>query len=78
MQLVERVIEVQIITGSNIGSHVFIPRIVFSINDGRCSFTIKQRQFPIKPCYAMTVNRNQRQPLKIIGVFLKEQVFTHG
>jgi len=77
-QLAERVIEAQIITGSFISNHVFIPRIVFPINDTKCPFTIKRRQFPIRLCYAMTINKSQGQSLKVVGVFLKEQVFTHG
>ncbi|XP_034918726.1 uncharacterized protein [Populus alba] len=35
-QLAERIIEAQIITGSNIGDRVFIPRIVFPVNDKKC------------------------------------------
>jgi ATP-dependent exoDNAse (exonuclease V) alpha subunit len=77
-QLSARVIEAQIITGSNIGNRVFIPRIIFPINEGRCPFTIKRRQFPLRLCYAMTINKSQGQSLKTVGVFLKEQVFTHG
>lgn len=77
-QLAEKVIEARIITGSNVGSHVFIPRITFPVNDGRCAYTIKRRQFPIRPCYAMTINKSQGQSLKVVGVFLQEQVFTHG
>jgi len=77
-QLAERVIKAQIITGSFIGNHVFIPRNVFPINDTKCPFTIKRRQFPIRLCYAMTINKSQGQSLKVVRVFLKEQVFTHG
>jgi len=77
-QLAERIIEARIITGSNIGDRVFIPRIVFPVNDKKCPFTIKRRQFPVRPCYAMTINKSQGQSLKIVGVFLKEQVFNHG
>jgi len=77
-QLAERVIEAQIIIGSFIGNRVFIPRIVFPINDAKCPFTIKRRQFPIRPCYVMTINKSQGQSLKVVWVFLKDQVFTHG
>uniref|UniRef100_A0A6N2NFB7 ATP-dependent DNA helicase n=1 Tax=Salix viminalis TaxID=40686 RepID=A0A6N2NFB7_SALVM len=56
-QLSSKVIQAQIITGSNIGNQVFIPRIIFPINEIRCPFTIKRRQFPLKPCYAMTINK---------------------
>ncbi|KAG5235502.1 ATP-dependent DNA helicase [Salix suchowensis] len=74
-QLADKVIEAQIITGSSVGSHVFIPRITFPVNDERCSYTIRRRQFPIRPCY---INKSQGQSLKVVGVFLQEQVFTHG
>ena len=37
MQLAEKVIEARMITGSNVGSHVFIPRITFPVNDERCA-----------------------------------------
>ena len=77
-QLSSKVIQAQIITGSNIGNQVFIPRIIFPINEIICPFTIKRRQFPLKLCYAMTINKSQGQSLKIVGVFLKDQVFTHG
>uniref|UniRef100_A0A6N2MB69 ATP-dependent DNA helicase n=1 Tax=Salix viminalis TaxID=40686 RepID=A0A6N2MB69_SALVM len=77
-QLSSKVIQAQIITGSNIGNQVFIPRIIFPINEIRCPFTIKRRQFPLKPCYAMTINKSQGQSLKIVGIFLQDQVFTHG
>jgi len=77
-QLAERVIEAQIITGSFIDNQVCIPRILFPINDTKCSFTIKRKQFPMRPCYVMTINKSQGQSLKIVGVFLKKQVLTHG
>ena len=57
---------------------MFIPRIVFPINDGKYSFTIKQRQFHMKPCYAMTINKSKEHSLKVVRVFSKEQVFIHG
>lgn len=36
------------------------------------------RQFPIRPCYGMIINKIQGQSLKVIGFFLKEQAFNHG
>jgi hypothetical protein len=77
-QLSTRVIEARIITGSNIGNRVFIPRIIFLINEGRCPFMIKRCQFPLRLCQAKTINKGQGQSLKTVRVFLKKQVFTHG
>jgi len=50
----------------------------FQLMIKKCPFTIKRRQFPIRPCYAMTIKKSQGQSLKIVGVFLKEQGFSHG
>ena len=34
--------------------------------------------FPVKLCFAMTINKSQGQSFKTIGVDLQDQVFTHG
>jgi len=57
-QLAETVIGAQIITGSKIGNNVFIPRIIFPVNDGKCAYIIKRRQFFVRPCYAMIINKS--------------------
>lgn len=72
----EKDIKAHIITRLNIESRVFIPRM-FLINEGKCSFMIKQRQIPLRSGYIMTINKSQRKSLKMDGVFLKEQVFTY-
>ena len=41
-------------------------------------FTLCRRQFPIKVCYSMTINKSQGQTLSDVGIYLKKQVFTHG
>ncbi|KAL0403994.1 UNVERIFIED_CONTAM: hypothetical protein Sradi_2040200 [Sesamum radiatum] len=33
---------------------------------------------PVKPCFAMTVNKAQGQTLDFVGVYLREPVFSHG
>ncbi|CAI0383892.1 unnamed protein product [Linum tenue] len=39
---------------------------------------IPSRQFPVRLCYAMTINKSQGQTLTRVGVFLPKPVFSHG
>ena len=77
-QLADWVIEAKIITGTNIGSKVFIPRIILSPIESKWPFILKRRQFPISVLFAMTINKSQGQSLNRVGLFLPQPVFTHG
>uniref|UniRef100_A0A0D3AV46 ATP-dependent DNA helicase n=1 Tax=Brassica oleracea var. oleracea TaxID=109376 RepID=A0A0D3AV46_BRAOL len=74
----ERVLKADIITGSHGGHEVLIPRIVLMHNDTKLPFTLRRRQFPIRLCYAMTINKSQGQSLKEILLYLPKPVFAHG
>ncbi|XP_062103142.1 uncharacterized protein LOC133814163 [Humulus lupulus] len=67
-----------IISGTNIGENVTIPRIIMSPNESRWPFKLNRRQLPLAPCFAMTINKSQGQSLKHVGLYLPKQVFTHG
>ncbi|GJR43766.1 DNA helicase [Tanacetum coccineum] len=77
-QLLPKVIEARIITGTRINQKVFLPRILLTVNDPRRPFIFRRKQFPVKVCYAMTINKAQGQSLKKIGIYLAEPVFGHG
>jgi ATP-dependent DNA helicase PIF1 len=67
-----------ILTGSKIGEKVFIPRIALNTTDVKWPFMLQRRQFPVRICYAMTINKSQGQTLSRVGLYLKKPVFTHG
>ncbi|PWA48875.1 hypothetical protein CTI12_AA487090 [Artemisia annua] len=57
------VIEAEIITGSNIGDTVLIPRMTFTITMERWPFKMKCTQFPIKICQAEIIAGEKIQEL---------------
>ena len=74
----DKVIEVEIATGVNKGNRVLLPRITLAPSDTELPFTLKRCQFPIRPCFAMSTNKAQGQTMDFVGVYLPEDVFTHG
>ncbi|XP_055910686.1 uncharacterized protein LOC129945050 [Eupeodes corollae] len=75
-KLLKNIIQVQIFTGPAVGKYALIPRIPMIPTD--LPFQFKRVQFPIKPCFCMTINKAQGQSFKYIGVDLRENVFSHG
>jgi ATP-dependent DNA helicase PIF1 len=79
VKLMQHIIDVEIATGLDKGRHVFIPRLNITPSDmERMPFTLRRRQFPLRPAFAMTINKAQGQTLQIVGVYLPKPVFCHG
>eukprot|EP00102_Acyrthosiphon_pisum_P013772 XP_008183482.1 PREDICTED: ATP-dependent DNA helicase pif1-like [Acyrthosiphon pisum] len=74
--LQNNVIEATIITGCAQVESTFIPRI--PLLSSNYPFEFKRLQFPINVFFAMTINKSQRQSLKIAGIDLSDDCFTHG
>jgi ATP-dependent DNA helicase PIF1 len=57
---------------------LLLPRITVTSDSKVFPFVLRRRQFPIRPAFAMTINKAQGQSLKRVGVFLPKPVFSHG
>jgi ATP-dependent DNA helicase PIF1 len=60
------------------GTVILIPRITIIPSDSNNTISFKRKQFPVKPCYAMTINRSQGQDFSKVGLHLIQPCFTHG
>ncbi|CAN1242007.1 ATP-dependent DNA helicase PIF1 [Linum perenne] len=67
-----------IVGGSYEGTIAIIPRIVLDVTDQNWPFTLRRRQYPLRLCYAMTINKSQGQTLDTVGLYLPTPVFSHG
>ena len=55
-----------------------IPRIIMLSSDDTLPFVLRRRQFPVRLCFAMTINKSQSQTYGRVGLFLKDACFSHG
>ncbi|KAG8636500.1 hypothetical protein MANES_15G003720v8, partial [Manihot esculenta] len=58
---------------------IFLSRIPLSPAENKgYPFHIKRKQFPLKLCYAMTINKMSLQTIPNVGIYLHEHIFSHG
>ena len=77
--LTNNIIDVVISAGEFKGKQVFLHRISFRIeNNPDCPMSFERVQFPVRLCFAMTINKAQGQTLDFVGIYLREPVFSHG
>lgn len=72
----KNVLDCTIITGRGEGESVYIPRFPLLSSNEWIEF--RRLQFPVKVCFAMTINKAQGQTLKTTGVDLRQDCFSHG
>ncbi|OWZ15074.1 Helitron helicase [Phytophthora megakarya] len=46
--------------------------------DKEFPFTMRRKQFPVVPAFAMTINKAQGQSIHHVGIYLESPVFAHG
>lgn len=71
-------IQARILGGQFHGQVQVIPRIKLIATDDTLGFTLSRKQFPVRLCFAMTINKSQGQSLSTVGLDLRTPVFSHG
>lgn len=71
---------VRLITGPGAGKIILLPAVIFAITPEQSGlpFSIRRRQLPMIPAFAVTIHKAQGQTLKIVGLFITTPMFTHG
>ena len=73
-----RLLEASVASGREAGRQVFIPRLTLRPPEEAFPFEWQRRQFPVRPAFAMTINKAQGQTLRRVAVYLRVPVFGHG
>ena len=76
LKLHSNVIDAKILAGNFKGEELFIPRIPL-IPTG-FGFDFERIQFPVKPCFAMSINKAHGQTFLQVGLYLETEPFAHG
>ena len=76
----QRILDNKLIQCKIIGSSrtVLIPRITFIPKQGEYTFEWQRKQFPLKKSFSTTINKSQGQTLKMVEVWLRTPIFSHG
>ena len=78
-RIFSRLIEAEISVGSFKGKIVLLPRMALIPSDTDLPFEFSRVQFPIRPSFAMTINKAQGQTLEYVSIWLgDDHVFSHG
>uniref|UniRef100_A0A0L8HZL3 ATP-dependent DNA helicase n=1 Tax=Octopus bimaculoides TaxID=37653 RepID=A0A0L8HZL3_OCTBM len=76
--LMPHLIEATIVTECGRGENVFISRMHLYPSGSDIPFHFRRSQFPVRPCFAMSINKSQGQTLSVAGIHFGEPCFSHG
>jgi ATP-dependent DNA helicase PIF1 len=71
-------IELEILQGSLKGKLFFLPKMNLTTLGNDVPFKLRRFQFPIRLSFCMTINKSQDQTFNKIGIFLPDDLFSHG
>jgi hypothetical protein len=77
-RLMDNCIEGRILGGAFHSQTRFLPRIKVVPQKDESPFEFSRVQFPIRLCFAMTINKSQGQTFSYVAVDLRTSVFSHG
>jgi hypothetical protein len=77
-RLYDHTIDAEVLHGKEAGKRIYIPRILMEDTNSNMPFRLVRKQFPVRPCFAMTINKSQGQTLDKVGVSLLSEAFSHG
>lgn len=71
-------IEGRILGGDFDGQLRVLPRLKLIATDPVLGIDLARKQFPVRLCFVMTINKSQGQSFHTVGLDLRIPVFTHG
>jgi hypothetical protein len=77
-KLREYSIKIKIINGQFHGKNRVIPRITLTVDIKKGAWKHSRKQFLMRLCFIMIINKAQGQSLQKVGINLRQPVFTHG
>ena len=76
--LTPNLIDARLAVGPHAGKQLFIPRIPIIPTDELFPFQMQRKQFPVRLCFSITANKAQGQTLQTVGIYIKNDFFSHG
>ncbi|XP_071917137.1 uncharacterized protein [Coffea arabica] len=78
-ELGHHTISAEVVFGQHQGKIILIPKMPLQTPDNeKNGVAFIRTQFPVRLCFALTINKSQGQTLDYVGIYLREPVFSHG